>query len=221
MTSVAEIIDLALKDLGIVGEGQTASGTTLADAFATLNQMLALWQVDKLYVYASKTVAATLTGAASYTVGAGGDLNVQRPHKIDAAFWQGGGVDYPVDVLHNLGDYQQAYKAGAGQPHAIRYEPTYPLGTLYPLPSGATGTLILVTRVDLPTYIGTTDDISLPPEYALAVRYNLAEQLSSAFQTPLRPDVAAMAVRAKKILKRNNLSIPRSQMPSNLISGRC
>lgn len=223
MTKAADIIDLALKDIGIVGEGQTASGTAMQDAFVTLNQMLALWQADGLTVYAQKTIIATLTGAASYTIGAGGSINVARPVKIDAAFWRVGGTDCPVTVFHSLIDYERACKGvTSGVLSAIFYDPTYPLATLHSLPNSAAGELHLVCRVDLPTYISASDDIAFPPEYALALRYGLAEQLSSTFATPLRPDVAAMAKRCMKIIKRNNVRIPQSQMPDALLRGwRC
>jgi hypothetical protein len=222
MTSVATIIDLALKDLGIVGEGQTASGETASDAFTTMNQMLALWQADGLTVYAQKTIVAPLSGSAATTIGAGGTIDEPRPVKIDAAFWRVNGIDYPVTVFAALTDYEGACKGeSSDRLTAICYQPTYPLGTIYALPNGAVGELRLVTRIDLPTYIGSDDDIDVPPEYALALRYSLAEQLSSTFATPLRPDVAAMAKRCRKIIKRNNVRIPHAAMPDALMWRGC
>lgn len=221
MTIVADLLNLCLKDIGIVGEGQTASADSMADAFDTLKQMLGMWQADKLYVYASKEIAATLTGAASYTVGTGGVVNVPRPVKIDAAFWRSGGVDYPVEVLDSFVDYEAiAVKGQGGEiPSAICYVPSYPLGTLYVYPSTSAGALHMVARVDLPSYVDSFDDLALPPEYALAIRYSLDELLSISFQAPLRPDIPPMAAKARKIMKRNNVSIPLAQMPGALSRG--
>lgn len=219
-TPVSTVLTLALKDCGIIGEGQTASADTINDAFATLNQMLGLWQADHLYVYAQQNISVTLTGATSYTVGIGGAINTARPVKIDAAFWRSGGVDYPVTVFNSLEDYERiGVKASGTMPAALYYLPSYPYGSLKVYPTGATGELHLIVRVNLPQYLTAADVVALPPEYLMALRYSLAEHLSMAFQTPLRPDIAAMASKARKIMKRNNVAIPLSQMPGGLLRG--
>lgn len=218
MTTVADIINLALKDVGVIGEGQTASGTTMDDAFATFNQMVGLWQADKLYVYAQKEVTATLTGATSYTIGTGGVIDVARPIKIDSAYWRSNNHDYPVQVLSSYEDYARVGSKGltGSAPAAICYVPSYPLGTVYVFPASSEGSLRLVMRTDLPTFVDITDTVVIPPEYHSALRYSLGEYLSTTFQTPLRPDIPALAGRARKIIKRNNVSIPLAQMPDVL-----
>ena len=220
MAIVAELLTLCLKDIGIVGEGQTASPDSMQDAFDTLKQMLGMWQADKLYIYASKEISVTLTGAASYTVGTGGVVNIPRPVKIAAAFWRSGNIDYAMQVLNSFEDYERiALKDSGALPSAVCYVASYPLATLYVYPSTSTGDLRLVTRIDLPSYVDSYDDLALPPEYAMAIRYSLDELLSVSFQTPLRPDIPPMAMKARKIMKRNNVSIPLAQMPAAL-SGR-
>lgn len=218
MTTVAELISLSLRDVGVLGEGQTASADVMADSLTTLGQMLGMWQADKLYVYAQKEVVATLTGATSYTVGAGGNINTARPVSLDAAFWRSNGEDYPVEVMQSYEDYARiGNKTLTGSsPCAVCYVPAYPLGTLYVYPTGAAGALHLVMRTDLPALTNLTDAVSIPPEYHAALRYSLSEYLSTTFQTPLRPDIAALASRARKLIKRNNVSIPQSRMPGVL-----
>ncbi len=209
---------MSLKDVGIIGEGQTASATTIDDAFQCFTQMLALWQAQKLHVYAQKEVVATLTGAASYTIGTGGNIASARPVKIDAAFWRSNGHDYPVEVFQSYEDYARiGNKTLTGSsPCAMCYVPSYPLGTVYVYPNGSTGALHLIMRTDLPTFTDISETVVIPPEYITALRYSLAEYLSTTFQTPLRPDIPALATRARKIIKRNNVSIPLAQMPSAL-----
>ncbi|WP_426111040.1 hypothetical protein [Massilia sp. PWRC2] len=213
MTTVATIIELALKDLGIVGEGQTASGQTLDDALTTLGQMLAMWQADGLYVYAQKVISVPLTGLASYSIGEGGAVNVQRPNKIDSATLVMDQSIYPVECVNSLTDYERMRRDNGATPRAIYYLPSYPLGSVQPIPASMVGELRMVTRIDLPEYAGATDDIGFPPEYALALRYSLCEHLSATFGTPLRTDIPALAGRSRKIIKRNNVRIPKSQMP--------
>ena len=219
MTTVAEIISLALRDVGVLGEGQTASGDTMSDALTTLGQMLGLWQADKLYIYAQKEVVATLSGAASYTIGAGGNINASRPVKIDAAFWRSNGQDYEVEVFQSYEDYARLGNkllAGGAAPCALCYVPDYPLGTVHVYPNGTSGALHLITRTDLPALSQLTDTLVIPPEYHAAIRFSLAEYLSTTFQTPLRPDIPALAGRARKIIKRNNVRVPLARMPAAL-----
>jgi hypothetical protein len=45
MTTVSDIINQALKDVGVIGPGESASGDDAADALDALNQLLAQWQV--------------------------------------------------------------------------------------------------------------------------------------------------------------------------------
>lgn len=45
MSTVGDIINQALKDVGVIGAGEAASGDDVADALDTLNQMIAQWQV--------------------------------------------------------------------------------------------------------------------------------------------------------------------------------
>lgn len=218
MTTVAEILNLSLKDVGILGEGQTASATTIDDAFQCFTQMLALWQAQKLMVYAQKEVVATLTGAASYTIGAGGNIAAARPVKVDAAFWRSGGQDYPVEVFQSYEDFARiGNKTMSGAaPCALCYVASYPLGTVHVFPNGSNGELHLITRTDLPTFTDISETVVIPPEYVEGIRYSLAERLSTTFQTPLRPDIPVLARAARKIIKRNNVSIPLAQMPSTL-----
>ena len=221
MAAVIDIINQALKDIGVIGDGQTANDEQVTGAFDTLNQMLAQWQVDNLHVYAQKEVVLTLTGAQQYTVGTGGAVNIIRPIKIDAAFWRKGGIDSPVEVMNAFEDYEQiTYKALGSIPRAVYYLPSYPMAALFVYPQAGEGELHLVMRTDLPSYATAADSLALPPEYTSAVRYSLAELLAAENQTPLRPDLVALARKGRHILRRNNTRIPQLGMPTAVMRNR-
>ncbi|MHB1098445.1 MAG: phage adaptor protein [Burkholderiales bacterium] len=208
MTTAADMIVLALKDIGVLDESETPSAATTADALTTLNQMLAMWQADGMYVYAETTASLTPTGATSYTVGSGMDLNITRPQKLEYVYWTDGGTDYPVQILDTYEEYLSiAVKAITGIPAYAYYLPSYPTGQLFLFPEPDSGTVKVTTLVQLPTFTTSADALTLPPEYEMAIRYNLAEHLSVAMSVALRPDVAAMAARTRRVMKRNNLKI--------------
>lgn len=227
MTTVADILNLAMKDAGIIGTGETASAEDTSDAFSTLNQMLAQWQIDGLMIYATAQVSFNLTGSQSYTVGSAGDVSTTRPKEVMAAFWRYNSSDTPVDVIGSTEDYQRIVsKTSTGTPSSIFYSPSYPLGTLYVYPVGSTGAIHLTVLQPLTVYASTSDSLGLPAEYEMAVRFNLAELLTMVFALPLRPDIASAAKRGRLLIKRNNTRIPTMEMPaflqrcgSNIVSG--
>lgn len=45
MSTPGDIINQALKDVGVIGPGESASGDDVADALDVLNQMISQWQV--------------------------------------------------------------------------------------------------------------------------------------------------------------------------------
>lgn len=217
-TSVYRILTLSLKDIGALGTGETPSNEDIADSFDTLKQLIGQWQADGLMVYARDTVSFSLTGAQSYTIGDGGDVDTTRPTQITEAFWRSNGIDYPLQILTSFEEYQRIdQKSLASMPEVICYDPDYALGTLFVWPAGTTGEIHLTVFGTLPSYAEVTDSLSVPPEYELAIRYSLDELLSAAFQLPLRPDLAGLAKRARKILKRNNARIQPLQQPCSVL----
>lgn len=219
MATAADVIEWALKDAGIIGEGDTPSSETTDDAFDLLNQMLALWQVENLNVYAQQENSFSPTGATTYTVGSGGAVNITRPEKIDLAFWRYGDLDYPLTVLETFEQYESiAQKTQAGEPLLVFYRPSYPLGTLYVYPQPSTGAIHLVAQVRFPTLSSTATTITLPPEYILPIRSNLAVMLCATFQVPAPQQLVKLAQTTKMAMQKNNLRIEPLPMPGAIPS---
>lgn len=216
MTTAADIIQQSLKDVEVIGESETASAETLADALTTLNQMLALWSTQGVYVYAQTETSFAPTGALSYTVGPSGNFNISRPSVIDYVLWRSDGVDYWVKLLDTFEEYQSiSSKTLIGQPSCAFYLPSITQGLLYLYPQPNTGSVKITTRVKLPVYTAASDSLTIPPEFEIVVRYSLAELLSINMGKKLRPDIAAMAMKTRKIMKRNNLKIKPLEIDRN------
>lgn len=225
MAGVSDIINLALGDIGVIGDGQTPDGGDSQIAFMTLNQMLAQWRTSNLEVYCQKKLVVPMNGALTYTIGPGGNLSVDRPTDITSAQWRNGTLDadllYSLRVLPTLTDWQElTTQALSAWPSAVLYEPTFPLGTIYVWPQPASGQLELIVRQPMPVYISIGDDIQLPPEYEAAVRFNLAVWCGGVFSTPVRPDISKLASRTLRALKRSNTRVRNLQMPAGTPSGQ-
>jgi hypothetical protein len=220
MTTVLQVITHALKDANVLGEGESASADVAQDALATLNQMLALWQIDNLFVYAQQDTSFSPTGAVSYTVGTGANVNMARPARIDGLYWRSGTLDDPITLLDTFEQYEAiAQKTQAGEPLYAFYLPSYPYGTLYLTPQPSTGSVHLITQANLPAENAIADTLTLPPAYVLPIRANLAVLLCGTYGAPVRPSVAAAAVNGLRMLKRSNLRVQPLGMPAGIPGG--
>lgn len=223
MSAAVDLIALALKDIGALGIGQAISAEDTADALATLNMMLGQWQGERLSVYHLVDTAKQATGAQSYTVGTGGDFNVLRPIRINAAYARLNAgsatpIDYPVTIIDSREDYSRiALKALQSFPGWAYYDPAFPLGNLlfYPVPN-STFELHIVTMEALPQFTAPAQTINLPPEYMAAIRYNLGVYLAPSYQIEPQPSLVRLAMNAKRVIKRMNNQIQSMTMPRGL-----
>lgn len=221
-----DIIILALKQAGVLGQGQTPSAEDTNDAFKLLNMMMGQWNRKRWLIYRLQDVAFVSTGAASYTVGLGGNFNTARADRIQAAFVRllngPTPVDAPLAVITSREDYNRiAIKAQTGFPQAVFYDPTFPLGTLYTWPVALSGIyeIHLTLKIELAQFANLSEDIALPPEYQEALFYNLAGRLRPAYQLPPDPTVSALAKAALNTIRNANGAIPTMQMPRELVGG--
>jgi hypothetical protein len=217
MTTASDLINLALRDAGAYGEGEAVSAGDSADAFVTLQQLLALWQIDGLKVYSQVTSSFAATGALSYTVGAGGNVAIARPDKIEDAFWRSGTLDYPITVLDSYEEYLGIVQKTLGSdPQYAFYLPSYPLGTLYLYPQPSTGTVHLTRLEQLPALTSITDTIALPPAYMMPIRYSLGEIFLMMFDLPPNQKLERLAANARRLIGRTNLRITQLGMPAGI-----
>lgn len=223
---VSKLVEMSMKDAGIIGNGQTPSADDMETGVCTLNQMLALWRTSNLEVYAlQKLVLPIVTNQVSYTIGPGGDLDIERPVSVDAAAWRNG--SQPSDMLYrlrlmvDLSDWQRiTNQTISAWPASALYEPTFPLGTLYIWPQPSNGQVELTVKSFLPFTLTVGDLINLPPEYSAPIRFNLAKWLCGAFGAPLRPDIASLARTTLRTLKRSNTRVQNLQMPAGTPAGQ-
>lgn len=221
----AELIALALLDSGVIGQGQTATAEDANNAFTRLNMMLAQWRRKRWLVYHEVDVSIVSTGAVSYTVGAGGDIDVARPDRLEAAFVRQlipsgvNQIDFPLDILQAREDYNRiALKTMGTLPQVIFYDSAYPLGSIYPwpVPQASIYEIHLSLKADLPQFTSLTQTINLPEEYRAALHYNLCARLRPAYQLPPDPSITALAMDSLNVLRGANTQIPRLRMPTTL-----
>lgn len=208
MATASSIIRRSMRLIGALAEGETPSASEQADGLEALNAMLDSWRNESLAVYSLRDEVLTLTGAASYTIGTGGNLNTTRPVKIASAYQRVGTTDYPLRIASALAWADLTAKAATSDvADLLYYDPAYPLGVLYLYPIPSAGVLHLVTWVPLVSY-AAADTVALPPGYQDALTFSLAVRLAPEYSRPVTPEVAAMARSSKESIQRVNFRVP-------------
>lgn len=226
MTTALDLISLALKQCGALGVGQTAAAEDTTDALRLLNMMLSQWQRKRWSIYHLVDLSKVSTGASSYTVGTGGDFNVTRPDRIEAAYVRQlvnpNPVDYPLRLIESREDYSRiALKSLSSFPTSIFYDANFPTGTIYPypLPLASIYEIHIVIKAQISQFASLTDTVTLPPEYEEAIYYNLAGRLASMYKIPVDPVTINLARASLNTIKNANAQIATLRLPSGLGRG--
>lgn len=224
-TTVGDIIDLALRDAMVVGEGQSASAKQTRDLFAKLNWMIGSWRKRRWLVYHTLDLKVTSTGKQSYTIGPNGDIPLAyRPDKLQAAFFRQTTsspfpVDYPLEVLTSRVDYNNiALKTLVTFTKYLFYDPAFPLGNLYPYPVMPSGMYELHVSVmeEIAQFTGVGQEVDLPGEYMEAIETNLAVRACLQNGRPVPGELREAAAASLVVLRQLNTQMARLKMPRGL-----
>ena len=203
----ADLIRATLRLIGAISSSETPAADESSDALEALNLMLGSWGASRFLSASTGKVTKTMTGASSYTIGVGGDINTTRPTAIYNAYWSTGGLDYPLTFL-DYSDYQDIGIKNIGSiPEYIVLKPDNPLSTIHLFPVPANGTLTL-DNVRPATDLTLADDLPYPPEWIRALKFNLAIEIAPEFGFSVSPELVAMAKESRDIVLRSMVTIP-------------
>lgn len=229
-TTPAKLNALALLDSGVVGQGQIASGEDTNNAFTRGNMMLAQWARKRWLVWNLTDVLITSTGAISYTVGIGGDFNIERPARLeDGCFmrqpntFSGQNIDYtPMRLLTSHEDYNRIAIKGMGTfANACFYDSAWPLGRVFfwPVPEASIYELNILVKTPITQFTSLNQVVNMPDEYQAAYVYNLQARLRAAYRLPPDPIIIGLAKDGLNTIRNANTQIPTMRMPSRLTNG--
>lgn len=229
ITTGAELIAMSLRNCGAFGVGQTPGAEDVNDAKGLLNMLIAQWNRERWLVYHLIDTAFTCDNSISYTVGPGGDFNISRPAKIQAAYVRQlvpsnpYNVDFSLTPIFSREDYSQIVLKNlqAGPSQYFYYDAAYPLGSVFPWPlCNSQYALHIVTQEALEDISNLSADINLPPEYVPALYWNLMVDLRDAYELPPKKTTSGRAKAALNVLRKGNIQVPTLQMPGALTYGR-
>lgn len=224
--SALDIIKLAMKDAGVLGVGQTPLAEDANDALTTMNAMIAQWRRKRWLIYVLRTDSIVSTGATSYTVGPGGEIDIDpRPDKLESAFFrqtvqsQPNQIDYPLEIIPSREVYNRiALKQLQSFPSYIYYETDFPLARIYPwpVPQANIYSVFISTKKNLTYFDTLTDTFEFPDEYFNALRYPLGERIATQYNMEPSPGVMMRAKEALNVIRMANTQISTLSMPDDL-----
>lgn len=232
MTTVLDLINMALLDSGIIGVGQVANAEDVNNAYTRLQWMIQQWQRKRYLTFHLLNLPLTSTGASSYTVGPGGDFQIgTRPDRLESGCFfrqlvqsSPNQIDYPLELLESYEDYNRiALKQLQTFPAYVYYDPAYPLGKVYfwPIPQPGIyqmNLLVKCTLIDIVSGgVATVLDAVLPNEYFQAIYVSLAEILRTAYRLPVDPILSGRAKDSREVIRNASAQLARLRMPDDLI----
>lgn len=180
---VSKLIDLSLKQLGILAAGETANENEVADAVDALRGLLAQWATERLMVYKVQEITLNLTGIGTYTLSQTVDA-ISDKAKLD---------DQHIVLVRDLNT--------TGNYKPVIYSETEPYWTFNVLKDAKT---LYLNTFTLPITLEATDEIDFPTKYERPLILSLALEIAPMFG--VEPPVLVVSNQARSIesLKRSN-----------------
>ena len=209
-----EIVEAALREIGVLGISETLSAQEAIDGLARLNRLVSRLATENLVSYTVTRTTATLTAnQASFTVGAGGNINIARPVWISKVNFIDTSMDpdyeFPLGELLSEQEYQAIPMKAftAVYPLCAYYNPTYPTGTLipYPIPTSATLLWAVYACTAVTEFSTLATAVSLPPGYEEMLVQNLALNLCPSYERNPHPVLVKNAAESMAAIKRANV----------------
>lgn len=226
MTTAGELINGSLRLIGVLAEGETPSAETSQDALVAMNQMIDSWNTERLSVFSTQDqVFIWPAGQLSRTLGPSGDFVGNRPVMLDEATYYrdpSTNVSYGIKFIN-----QQQYDGIAVKtvtstyPQVVFTNMTYPNIEMFVYPRPIRDLewhFISVEELTQPALLNT--ELTFPPGYLRAFRYNLACELAPEFGVEPSPQVQRIAMTSKRNLKRINNPDDIMSMPYSIVATR-
>lgn len=206
MSTPRDLINGAMRLIGVLASGETLASEQANDALTRLNSMIKSWSIDGFMVYKVVREELTMLAQASQTLGSGGNISTTRPEKIERLGIKNGSLELPVEIITSDEWAKIPNKSTTSSyPYKCYVEGTYPLETLnfWPVPTSS-ATLVMQSRKVINSTFALTDTISLPDGYEEVIEYNLAVRLAPEYGKQIDPLVLDTAMELKAQLMRQN-----------------
>ena len=181
--NVSKLINLSLKQLGVLAAGENADANEVADAVDALRGLLAQWATERLFIYKVQPIVINLTGAGIYTLNETIQSVSDRAKLDDADILM-------VRDLNNTGEYKP-----------VVYSEQKPYWKFQVLEDAKK---LEINAHVLPTELEAFDEINLPTKYERPLVLSLALEIAPMFGVEPTQTMFMNQRQAVELLKRSN-----------------
>lgn len=185
LNSSERIIRLAMKDAGLLQDLSDPTPDQFSEYMGRLNDILNYLQTQGLKLWLQVDTPIPLTASkATYNLGPTGDVVMTKPLRVLQAYYlDSGGIRRPLIVL-SRDDYMrlsQVSNTGAVNSYFVDKQLTQLAVSLWLVPdaTAATGTVHVLLEQQVTNLVQITDTMAFPQEWFLALRWALADDLST------------------------------------------
>ena len=226
MATAGELINGALRLIGLLAEGESPSPETSQDALTAFNEMVESWNTERLAVFSTQDQVFTWPSSTqSRTLGPTGDFVGQRPIELDDSTYFRDpltNVSYGIKFVN-----QQQYNGIAVKtvtstyPQVMWFNMTYPDIEMYVYPVPLRDLEFHFVSVEpLTQPASLTTDMLFPPGYKRCFRFNLACEIAAEAGVEPPPTVQRIAMASKRTLKRINNPGDIMALPYSMVGTR-
>lgn len=178
------IVTAGYRDAQKLGRGASLPADQLQEGLDRLNDMKNLWQTQGLKLFLEDEVTIPMqVMKQTYSMMPGGDLSIVRPLQVkSASFTDSGGSTRPLTPIGRDDWSSLTNRTQSGQVTQFFAEKLYDrlnLNLWYaPDATAATGTLMAVIRISTTDLVVGSDTLLFPPEWAIALRWGIADEVS-------------------------------------------
>lgn len=188
--NVNNIVQMSLKQLGVLAAGENAEAGEVVDAIYSLQSILAQWATMRLYVHKAQEITLNLTGTATISPDAldNPTLVASIQHISDTATLDGEPIRLVRDTNTTATDPTITYSVS---------------GNIWTF--NGTGELKF-KAFSLPYALEPGDELVLPPQYERALFLTLAVELAPMFGLEPTQMLLLNQRNAVEVLKRSNIT---------------
>jgi len=201
------LIRLAYKDAGLVQDGDEPNGEQYADGLSRLNDMVNLWQTQGLKLFLIQDVAIPLVvGQGTYTMSPTGSVAMTKPLRIIQAYnLDRNSIRRPLVCLsrEEYTRLSQVTQTGQLNSYFVDKQAAELIVHFWLVPDvqAATGTAHVITETQASNMVSLTDSDGFPIEWAMALRWGLADELATGQPSPIMQRCESKALYYRHMLE--------------------
>lgn len=205
--SAARLIEYAMRDAGLLAKGQQPKSSDYAEHLNRLNDMVNAWQTQGIKLFLLQDISVTpVAGTQTYTMSPTGNVVMTKPMRVvDAYYLDSANNSRPLTSLAWLDWTRLSNRStsGATNQYFVDKQPTAVIIKVFPVPdtATATGTFHFITQTQATNFVSITDTSAFPAEWAMALRWGLADEICSGQSVAIMNRCAQRATMYKGILE--------------------